>query len=147
MQNENKSNVLLTELVIVVLFFSLIAVTVVQMFVAAHQKSVHNTRVQQALIVAQNWAETLSGQADPASTLLAAGFLTTGEIYARAEEAAGLRVEARLQPEVTSPGGKLVSGEIAVFDALYTLGEDEDPAQPLAALPVQSYIPVEEVQP
>lgn len=74
-----KSNVLLTELVIVILFFALTAVTAMQLFVAAHHKSADNIELQNASIAAQNWAERLYGESDPAQILQAEGFEQTQE--------------------------------------------------------------------
>ncbi len=74
-QNENStSNALLTELIIVILFFALTAVTALQLFVGANQKSQTNQSAQEAMLCATNWAEKLTGQTDPASLLLASGF-------------------------------------------------------------------------
>ena len=144
MQGQNKSNVLLTELVIVVLFFSLIAVTVAQMFVMAHQKGRLNAHTQRALIAAQDWAEVLSGQADPERALLDAGF-EKGEdgAYQQTADDGALRVEVRIEPEEMTPAGRLVSGEIRVV----YLKDASDPSPVLATLPVSGYIPAEEVRP
>jgi len=92
MQGRNKSNVLLTELVIGVLFFSLIAVTVVQMFVMAHQKGKMNAYAQRALIAAQDCAEVLSGRADLEQALFGAG-------YTRSEDGAYQQTRRRSGPD------------------------------------------------
>jgi len=140
MEGQSKGNVLLTELVIVVLFFSLIAVTVVQMFVLTHQKGNINAYTQRALIVAQDWAEALSGQPDPESVLLGAGFEKDAEgAYRQTAEGGALRIEARIAPEEQTAVGRLVGAEIRV---VYTK-DARDPAMAmvLATLPVSSYIP------
>lgn len=141
MENQNKSNVLLTELVIVVLFFSLIAVTLVQMFVMSHQKGQINTYTQRALIAAQDWAEALSGQPDPAQALLDAGFDQSEDgTYRQPMEDGALRVEARVTPEERTAMGRLVGAEIRV---VYTK-DVRDPDMVLATLPTSSYIPSNE---
>ena len=138
MEDQNKSNVLLTELVIVVLFFSLIAVTVVQMFVLSHQKGKLNTYAQRALIAAQDCAEALSGQPDPERALLDAGYARSEDgSYQQTVEDGALRVEARVAPEERTSAGRLVGTEIRV---VYTK-DARNPDTVLAALPTSSYIP------
>jgi len=140
MEGQNKGNVLLTELVIVVLFFSLIAVTVVQMFVMSHQKSQINTYTQRALIAAQDWAEVLSGQPDPEQVLLGAGFEKDPDgTYQQMAEGGALRIEARIAPEEQTAMGRLVGAEIRV---VYTK-DVRDPTMVLATLPISSYIPTD----
>jgi len=140
MEGQNKGNVLLTELVIVVLFFSLIAVTVAQMFVMSHQKGKINAYTQRALIAAQDWAEALSGQPDPEQALLAAGFVQESDgSYQQTAEDGALRVEARIAPEEQTATGRLVGAEIRV---VYTK-DVRDPGMVLASLPMSSYIPTD----
>jgi len=139
MQGRNKNDVLLTELVIVILVFSLVAVTVVQMFVAARQKSAHSGRLERALIVAQDWVERLSGAPDPTGLLAEAGFALAGEENYVLERAGdGLIVEARVPPHSPAGAGEMFSAMVSVKTA--------DQA-PLVALPVLRYIPPEEVRP
>lgn len=153
MQNTNKSNVLLTELVIAVLFFSLISVTVVQMFVGARQRSHANTRAQQAMILAQDCAESLVDVADPDAMLLRDGFAETStHLYSRLSENGSFRVAVARQETETSPAGRLLRSQVTVYAAAdWPLESDTLPtAEPLAALPVASYIPdfaAEGVQP
>jgi len=140
MQGRNKNDVLLTELVIVILVFSLVAVTVVQMFVAARQRSAHSGHLERALIAAQDWAERLSG-ADDANRLLAdAGFaLAEEDTYVLERADAGLVIEARVETEVVTGAGKLLSATVSVF------GVEDEAA--LVELPAVRYIPTEEVRP
>jgi len=135
MQPRNKNDVLLTELVIVILVFSLVAVTVVQMFVAARQKSVHSAQLERALVVATDWVERLSGASDPAELLSSSGFT-----FADQNSYVLDHVEARVQPEVRTEAGRTLSATVYVF------GEDPEQA-PLVALPMLQYIPYEEVGP
>lgn len=152
MQNTNKSNVLLTELVIAVLFFSLIAVTVVQMFVGARQRSQASARQQQAMILAQDCVESLVGEADPAAALLAAGFAETNDRqYTLLAGNNQFRVCVAQQEAAVSPAGKLLRAEVAVYAAADWPPELTVPAkEPLAVLPLANYIPdfsAEGVQP
>jgi|GEM_PF-2140504 len=138
MQGQNKGNVLLTELVIVVLFFSLIAVTIVQMFVMSHQRGKLNAYTQRALIAAQDWAEVISGQPDPGQALLAAGFEQSAiGLYQQTTEDGALRVEVRFPWETLTVAGRLIGGEIRV---VYTK-DVRDPDMVLASIPTGSYIP------
>ncbi len=145
MHNRSKSDVLLTELIIVVLFFSLVAVTVVQMFVAAHNKSDRSNLTERALVAAQDCAERLYGGRDAESVLLQAGFVQTDEgLYTLVREGSALTVEAKVQPEVPTGAGRMLGATVSVYRAKAKPGEA---AEPLVVLPVQNYIPLEEVQP
>ncbi|MCL2811124.1 MAG: hypothetical protein FWD25_04450 [Clostridia bacterium] len=129
MLGRNKNDVLLTELVIVILVFSLVAVTVVQMFVAARQKSAHSGQLERALIVAQDWVERFSGADEGA------------HVHRRPE--AGLVIEAHVEPEVTTQAGKILSATVRVFGSA-EYGAEE--AAPLVVLPAVRYVPLEEVR-
>ncbi len=144
MQNTNKSNVLLVELIIAVLFFSLIAVTVTQTFVGAHHKSMLNSRSQRALIVAQDYVSVLSGADDPAATLSAEGFAHMGEAFVLEGVHQEFRVEVRMQAEQSSAAGKLISANVQVFQSEPVGSQPEAPEQPLVELPVARYIPAKE---
>jgi len=146
MRERNKNDVLLTELIIVILVFSLVAVISVQMFVAAHQKSVHSQRLERVLITAQDWAERLSGTHDPAGLLANAGFASlagtgTEEIVyisvETGESRSGTNVEIRLHVESRSDAGILYAATVNVFEG----SARDKTADPLVALPVLIYIP------
>ena len=154
MQGRSKNDVLLTELVIVILVFSLVAVTVLQMFVAARKTSAHSGQLEHALIVAQDWAERLAGAEDPAGLLTDAGFalvdgasdaLADAYVLERADDR--LTVEARVQPEASIGAGSMRSATVSVFGSTGYVAAAEESAAPLVALPVLRYIPTEEVRP
>ena len=157
MQGRHKNDALLIELVIVILVFSLVAVTVVQMFVAARQKSAHSGRVERALVVAQDWTERLSGAPDPAGLLVDAGFtLSGGEdsaggvSYVLERAGGGLVVEARLSPEYPTGSGSMFSAAVSVFGGPRAEPDDGEEAAeraPLVELPALRYTPSEEVRP
>ncbi|MCL2544895.1 MAG: hypothetical protein FWE77_03135 [Clostridia bacterium] len=147
MRGRNKNDVLLTELVIVILVFSLVAVTVLQMFVAARQRSAHSGQVEHALIVAQDWAERIFGAEDPAGLLAGAGFSIadgTDDTFVLERAGSGLIVQARLQPEASAGAGRMRSAMVSVFGGAGYAAEEE---APLVMLPVLRYIPAEEVGP
>jgi len=151
MQGRNKNDVLLTELVIVILVFSLVAVTVLQMFVAARQTSARSVQMEHALVVAQDWAERIFGAEDPAGLLADAGFSLTdgtdgadGDTYVLERAGSGLMVEARVRPEASAGAGRTRSAMVSVFGGPGYAAEEE---APLVMLPVLRYIPAEEVRP
>lgn len=67
MKSAGKTNTLLMELIIVILFFSLSAVITLQLFVTAHEQSTLSHDKTMALLRAQNVAEEL--RADESSVL------------------------------------------------------------------------------
>lgn len=151
MHVRSKSNVMLAELVVVVLFFSLIAVIITQMFVATVQKGKLNQRTQVALVYAQDAAELLVREEDPAAVLSADGYESTSPgVFEKVTADGAYRVQVSLAHEQVSPTGTLYSGGIAVLDERAGLtaraaGESEPAA--LVELPLASYIPQQEVAP
>jgi len=145
-QTSNKSNVLLTELVIVILFFSLTAVTALQLFVASHQKSEQNVMLQRASIIAQDWAERLTNELQPGKVVLSAGFkrdlLPTAFTLLE-----GQNIIAMEWGEDQTVVGTMVYTKIHVFDERqYTRkGLTIDDVEPLVAIDVTTYIPDKEV--
>lgn len=145
----DKSNVLLTELVIVILFFALTAVTVMQVFVAAHQKSRHSALVSKATVVAQDIAEQLSGERQPERVLLQNDY-QKGEAQGEYIRQVGDdRSVVRVSEEKTATG-VLVISKIEVFSDVETraqnaklqqAGADAEDAQPLSNITAMSYCP------
>ncbi len=70
-----KGNMLLIELVIVILFFALSQVVLVQVFAEAQRKTVHTSKLNKALITAQDIVEQLCNNPDPDVTLAQVGFV------------------------------------------------------------------------
>ena len=75
MKSAGKTNTLLMELIIVILFFSLSAVITLQLFVTAHEQSTLSHDKTMALLKAQNVVEEI--QADESDTL--SGFIELEE--------------------------------------------------------------------
>ena len=69
MGGKNRSNVLLVEILIAVLFFMLSATVLVRVFVTARNMTLRAGVETQALAEAQNVAETLYAAEDPAEAL------------------------------------------------------------------------------
>ncbi len=137
----SKSNVILTELVIVILFFALTAATAMQLFVGSHLKSRHNAMTQQAAVLCQDWAEQLRGEADMAGYLKAHGFeLADDGCYTLKHNRQTIRAELG-QENMSS--GTLSYAKLSVRDERQPEAETE----PLCALPVAAFVPNEEVAP
>ncbi len=84
MSKTGKPNSLLIELVIVLLFFSLSAVVILEVFVAAHDKSVGSVVGSEGTFMAEDLAERFyASSMDPEAFLLEEGFVKAGEnLYA-----------------------------------------------------------------
>ena len=74
MKSGNRSNALLVELLIVVLFFMLAATVLLQVFSTARNLSAQSGRLAQALTEAQNVAERLVAAGEPEAELSRLGF-------------------------------------------------------------------------
>ena len=84
MGNNNRSNVLLVEILIAVLFFMLSATVVVQVFVTARNLTVKAGVETRALAEAQNVAETLYAAKDADAALAAMDFRSAHGAWTRA---------------------------------------------------------------
>ena len=132
--NRYRGNIVLIELVIVLIFFSLSQAVLVQVFAAAQQKTSHSRLMNDALLAAQDTAEQLSQADDPEALLGALGYQLDGGLY-RYDAPAGFSLTAQVS-RLTQPGGTLTSVQLSAAQgdaALFTL-------------PVQCYSPGE-VQP
>ncbi len=138
-EQPSKSNVLLTELVIVILFFALTAATAMQLFVGSHLKSRHNTMVSEASVLCQDWAEQLRGEHDMPAYLAAHGFeLQEDGSYRLKHDRQTLHAELGQE---RMAAGTLGYCNFSVTDERQT----EADAAPLCALSVAAYAPDEEV--
>ena len=109
----NRGNMLLLELVIVLLFFALAQVVVVRLFVQAQQIN-ENARVMNlALTRAQDAAETLATAPTADAALLELGFTGAQGQY-QLISADGYRLTATVH-RLHQPAGTLASTEIAGF--------------------------------
>lgn len=77
-----KGNMLLIELVIVILFFSLSQLIIVQVFASSQQKAAESRVAHAAMMAAQEVAERLVGETAPGQALENMGFVHAGEVYA-----------------------------------------------------------------
>lgn len=109
----SRGNMLLIELMIVLLFFSLAQVTVVQVFAAAHQQAMSSRATHTALTIAQDMAERMHGANDPAQVLMDSGFVLADDTYVL-EKDRGFVLQVKLS-QLSQPAGVL---RTAVFTAV-----------------------------
>ncbi len=81
MKNGSRANALLMELLIVILFFMFAAMTLVQIFGMSRSRSRQAMATNDAMLEAQNTAETLCDAEDTESVLTEMGFTRNGEAW------------------------------------------------------------------
>lgn len=106
-----KGNMLLIELVIVILFFSLSQVVIVQVFSEAQRKTVNTTWLNTALAQAEDTVERLAKEEKPDEALKAMGYEQDGEDYVY-REVSGVELVATIH-RLTQPAGEMVRVEIS----------------------------------
>ncbi len=114
MRANNRSNALLIELLIVLLFFMLSATVLLRLFAAARLQGEAAQELAEATLQAQNLAEMLYAAEDPEQMLQAEGFSEAGGIWTKEDGA--LVADVSLSEE-QKPGGILHSGSVAVSSA------------------------------
>ena len=102
MRTNTRSNALLIELLIVIFFFMISATVLLRIFVAARTQGARAEMMAEATVRAQNIAEQLYASEDSEETLLAAGFIQTGDSWQREE--ASLLTEVSLTDDYTESG-------------------------------------------
>jgi len=105
-----KGNMLLIELVIVILFFALSQVVIVQVFAQTHKKNLDTARLNKSMVFAANILERLCNEKNPDGALLREGFMGQGGVYTHTKmpEVDFFANVSRLQ----QPSGELVSVEL-----------------------------------
>ena len=81
-----QGNILLIELLIVILFFSLSQVVMVRVFASAHQKSHDSVQLRHAMMACEDIAEQLSVSEDPDLLLMQLDFTGEDGSYFRCDE-------------------------------------------------------------
>ena len=123
---------LLIELVIVILFFSLSQVVLVQVFSGAQAVTRNSERLNQATLKVQDLAEQLVHASEPEASLLALGFTAQGDdLYALAYER-GIELSAKIE-RVTEPFGVTIRVDLSA----------QHNEKELFSLPAVSYFPLE----
>ncbi len=112
MRSNNRSNALLVELLIVVLFFMLASTVLLQVFVKARNMSEKSGWITRALTEAQNVSERLAASDDPEAALADLGFAPQGDAWVLAED--GFVTEVVLSAEDRA-AGKMRRQEVRVL--------------------------------
>jgi len=76
-----KGNMLLIELVIVILFFTLSQVVIVQVFAQTQRKNLDTARLNKSMVFAENILERLCNDKNPDGVLMRQGFMGKGGTY------------------------------------------------------------------
>jgi len=136
MGNRNRSNVLLVEILIAVLFFMLSATVLVQVFATARSMTKRAGVENRALTEAQNVADTLSASDDVEAAMSKLQFRLYHGAWSRSYDDFTLYVESQ---ETPADAGVLWTGSVRAFyrnrNANQTRQEDEE----LFALPCARY--------
>lgn len=116
-----KGNILLIELLIVILFFSLSAAVTLRLYDRAHARSIKSQRLEEAILSLQDLAEQLYASDSMAEFLLGQGFARDGEQYTA--EVNGFNISACLSEKATR-AGVLESADLTALyggEAVYAL--------------------------
>lgn len=133
MRNGHRANALLVELLLVIFFFMIASVTLVQLFGAAKLKSTAAKAMTSAMLETQNIADELYASADADETLRELGFRAENDGWTRDDDQYVIRIT---RTDAKTDGGTLVTYEVEA-----SLGEET-----LITLPSARYMP-EEVSP
>ena len=112
MRNRNRSNVLLVEILIAVLFFMLSATVLVKVFVAARNMTVRSGVESMAIADAQNVAETMYAAEDIGATLEEMGFYSSHGAWTLDRGDYTLYVAGQSAP---TEAGELWTGTVSAF--------------------------------
>lgn len=136
MGKRNRSNVLLVEILIAVLFFMLSATVLVRVFVAARNMTVRAEVETQALAEAQNVAETLYASEDQDAALEALSFTQYHGVWTRSEKLYTLYVEGGEEP---AEAGSYWRGTVRAFYNNRNVEQVRPEDEELFALPCTRY--------
>lgn len=135
MNGSRKPNAMLIELVIVILFFSISAGIILQLFVAASNKSIQSSADTSATLIAEDVAERFAVSREEADTFFSAdGWTQTEDGYERQTQAAGrtYRVAVQCDTQETA-AGTYDAVTVSVYDG----------AREAIVLPADRYLPKE----
>ena len=136
MDSRNRSNVLLVEILIAVLFFMLSATVLVRVFVTARNMTVRAGVETQALAEAQNVAETLYAAEDPAAALEDMQFKLYHGAWSRSDGDYTLYVEGEEKP---ADAGVSWVGTVRVFYRSRNVDRARQEDEELFSLPCARY--------
>ncbi len=130
MREGHRANALLIELLLVIFFFMLASVTLVELFAGAKHKTIQAKATNNAIMEAENIADELYGSDDPDATLSALGFTSDGGVWTLEKDEYTLTV--------TQSEEALEAGTLRLFSITGT-GDGKD----LFTLPSTRYLPKE----
>ena len=105
MNRHSRSNIVLLELLIIILFFSLSSVVILRLFQTAHQQMERSTKTNGSLMNVQCWAERLYAQEDPVGYLTKIGWsMVDKNEYTRIHEPTGVLLRAYVTVEDSEQG-------------------------------------------
>lgn len=136
MGNRNRSNVLLVEILIAVLFFMLSATVLVQVFAASHNLTARAGVETRALARVQNVADALYAAEDPEALLEETGFTFAHGAWTLPCGDYTLYVETR---ESDTGAGTLWEGDVRAFYSLRRADADRQEDEELFAVPCVRY--------
>ena len=112
MKNKNRSNILLVEILMAVLFFMLSATVIAQVFSASRNMTKKAGAQTRALAQAQNVAESIYGREDLDDVLTQLGFLQSHGTWTKDFDDFSLYVTGAFRP---TDAGELFEGEVRAF--------------------------------
>ena len=112
MSGKNRSNVLLVEILIALLFFMLSATILVRVFASAREMSARSGVETRALAEAQNMADLICASEDVEAALEEQGFASSHGVWTRDDGEYTLYVEGAPQP---SENGALWQGTVRAY--------------------------------
>lgn len=115
MKRASKSNALLLEVLIVVLFFALASTVLIRVFVGARSMSLRAGCETEAMMEAQNLAEQLYIAGTPEGVLTGEGFERTEEGWQKENEEAGYTLTVTLRAEDNAGSGLLRRGTVMAY--------------------------------
>ena len=136
MSGRNRSNVLLVEILIAVLFFMLSATVLIQVFVTARNMTVRAGVETRALAEAQNVAEALYAADDPDAALEAMQFKLYHGAWSRSDGDYTLYVEGE---ERASEAGVSWVGTVRAFYSVRSVNQVRQEDEELFSLPCAHY--------
>ena len=121
MKSGNRSNALLVELLIVIMFFMLASTVLLQVFAAARSQSARAELITRTLSEAQNIADRLYAADDPEVLLSSLGFTKQSDCWLQQDEVR--QIEAHISDE-TGEYGTFRRQEVRIIsegETLFTL--------------------------
>lgn len=136
MGRRNRSNMLLVEILIAVLFFMLSAAVLVQVFAASRNMTIRAGIETRALAEAQNIADALYASDDPEETLAEEGFDSAHGIWTRDD---GDYTLCAVGEWTETEAGRLWEGRVSGFQKKRNTGETRPGDEELFSIPCVFY--------